>query len=230
LPARSHEKYETKRTRWGSQNGQTIICLGEGIFFSIRSGTQRHQLQTPHAWVWCTKVRNGASEQIVLVFSHFSHYLKRAPRHPTNTWKVPGSELWIGVKGYVQYKRCYQQIVCLHDNSTIYNCSHWYYLSPHWLKPEGCECPCFPKNVETYYGDSEFEDEDWSSSNEEGMIGAYSCKNKCLFYAYAKTGKYLKEGEMVLPYIGPIPLEQPYDIAVTGRVQVTHDKIMHKKV
>jgi hypothetical protein len=132
-------------------------------------------------------------------------------RPPTNTWKVPGSKVWIGVKWYVQYKDRYQQIVCLCDNSTIYNHNRWYYLSPCWLKPGGCECPCCPKN-------SEFEDEDWSSSDKEGMIGAYNCKNKCLFYACAKTGKYLKEGETVVPYIGPIPLEQPYDNAITVRV------------
>jgi hypothetical protein len=82
--------------------------------------------------------------------------------------------------------------------------------------------------VETYYRDFKFEDEDWSSSDEEGTIGAYNCKNKSLFYAYAKTGKYLKEGDMVVPYVGPIPLEQPYDNAVTGWVLVTCDKIMHK--
>jgi hypothetical protein len=149
-------------------------------------------------------------------------------RPPTNTWKVPDSKLWIGVKWYVQYKCRYQQIVCLCDDSTIYNRSRWYYLSPCWLKPGGCKCPCIPKNVKTYYRDSKFEDEDWSSSDEKGMIGAYNCKNTRLFYAYAKTGKYVKEGETVAPYIGPIPLEQPYNNAITGWVIVTCNKIMHK--
>jgi hypothetical protein len=144
------------------------------------------------------------------------------------TWRVPGSELWIGVKWYVQYKRRYQQIVCLWDDSTIYNCSQWYYLSPHWLKSGGCKCPCFPKNAETYFSDTEFEDEAWSSSDEEGTIEAYDCKNMHLFYAYAKTGKKLKEGEMVVPYVGPIPMEQPYEDVVTGWVLVSLDKIMHK--
>ncbi len=149
-------------------------------------------------------------------------------RMPTS-WKVPGSDLsLIGVKWYVQYKRRYQQIVCLRDDGSIRNRCRWYYLSPRWLKPGGCKCSCFPKNVETYYRDAEFEDEDWSSSDEEGTIGAYDCKNKRLFYAYAKTGKQLKEGETVVPYVGPIPLEQPYEDAITGRVLVTRDKIMHK--
>jgi hypothetical protein len=149
-------------------------------------------------------------------------------RRPPTTWTVPGSELLIGVKWYVQYKRRYQQIVRLRDDSTIYNRSRWYYLAPRWLKPGGCKCPCFPKNVETYYRDAEFEDEAWSSSDEEGTIGAYDCKNKRLFYAYAKTGKKLKQGETVVPYVGPIPMEQPYEDAVTGRILVTCDKIMHK--
>jgi hypothetical protein len=144
------------------------------------------------------------------------------------SWKVPGSELMIGVKWYVQYKRRYQQIVRLRDDSAIYNQIRWYYLSPRWLKPGGCKCACYPKNVESYYKDSEFEDEDWSSSDEEGTVGAYDGKNKCLFYAYAKTGKKLKEGETVVPYVGPIPMEQPYEDAVTGRVLVTLDPIMHR--
>jgi hypothetical protein len=38
----------------------------------------------------------------------------------------------------------------------------------------------------------------------------------------------LKEGERVIPYIGPIKLEQPYDDAIAGRVIVPCDKIMHK--
>jgi hypothetical protein len=101
-------------------------------------------------------------------------------------------------------------------------------MSPCWLKPGGCKCPCFPKNVKTYYSNAKFEDEAWSSSDEEGTIGAYDCKNVHLFYAYAKTGKKLKEGEMVRPYVGPIPMEQPYEDVVTGQVLVTLDKIMHK--
>jgi hypothetical protein len=82
--------------------------------------------------------------------------------------------------------------------------------------------------VETYYKESKFVDEDWSSSDEEGTIGAYDGKNKHLFYAYAKTGKKLKEGEKVIPYVGPIPMEQPYNNVVTGQVLVTLDQIMHK--
>jgi hypothetical protein len=72
------------------------------------------------------------------------------------SWKLPGSGLMIGVKWYVQYKCRYQQIVSLRDDSTIYNCSRWYYLSPRWLKPGGCKCACYPKNDETYYKDSKF--------------------------------------------------------------------------
>jgi hypothetical protein len=60
------------------------------------------------------------------------------------------------------------------------------------------------------------------------MIGEYDGKNKCLFYAYAKTGKKLKEGETVIPYVGPIPMEQPYEDAVTGQVLMTLDRIMRK--
>jgi hypothetical protein len=49
-----------------------------------------------------------------------------------------------------------------------------------------------------------------------------------LLYAYAKTGEKLKEGETVVPYVGPILMEQLYEDAVTSRVLVTLDRIMHK--
>ena len=149
-------------------------------------------------------------------------------RKPLPTWRVPGTELLVGVKWYVEYKRRYQQIVRLRDDSTISNHSRWYYFSPRWLKPGGCKCACFPKNVETYYQDAEFEDEEWSSSDEEGTIGAYDCKNKRLFYVHAKTGKKLQTGETVIPYVGPVVMHQPYDDAVTGRMLVSNDKIMHR--
>jgi hypothetical protein len=83
--------------------------------------------------------------------------------------------------------------------------------------------------VESYYKDSEWENEDWSTSDEEGTIAAYTRESECLFFAYAKTGAKLEEGETVLPYFGPLKVEQTeYDPYVSGRVFVTRDKIMEK--
>jgi hypothetical protein len=98
------------------------------------------------------------------------------------------------------------------------------------LRPGGCKCACYPKNVESYYKNSEWENEDWSTSDEEGTIAAYSRDNKCLFFAYAKTGAKLKEGETVLPYFGPLNVDQSteYDPFVSGRVFVARDRIMEK--
>jgi hypothetical protein len=89
---------------------------------------------------------------------------------------------------------------------------------------------CYPKNVESYYKNSEWENEDWSTSDEEGTIAAYLRDNKCLFSAYAKTGAKLKEGETVLPYFGPLNVDQAteYNPFVSGRVFVARDKIMEK--
>jgi hypothetical protein len=48
-----------------------------------------------------------------------------------------------------------------------------------------------------------------------------------LFFAYAKTGAKLEQGETVLPYFGPLKVFQTgYDPYVSGRVFVTRDKIM----
>jgi hypothetical protein len=147
----------------------------------------------------------------------------------TIIWRVPGSELLQGVKYFVEYKRCYQQTVRLRHDGTVWNRTRWYYLFARWLKPGGCKCACFPKNIETYYKDSEWDNEDWSSLDEEGTIAAYDGEDKRLFYAYAKTGEKLKDGETILPYLGPINLEQKqHDPYITGRILVTRDKIMER--
>jgi hypothetical protein len=66
--------------------------------------------------------------------------------------------------------------------------------------------------------------------DEEGTTVAYSYENECLFFAYAKTGAKLKQGEMILPYFGPaLDVEQTqHDPYVSSRVFVTQDKIMEK--
>jgi hypothetical protein len=149
---------------------------------------------------------------------------------PTKHWKEPGSPLLKGVTWYVEYKRRYQQVVHLYHDGTICSRNRWYYLWPRWLRPGGCKCACYPKNVESYYKDSEWENEDWSSSDEEGTIAAYTLENEHLFFAYSKTGEKLKPGETVLPYVGPLKIDQTndYDPFITGRVFVSRDKIMEK--
>jgi hypothetical protein len=49
-----------------------------------------------------------------------------------------------------------------------------------------------------------------------------------LFFAYTKTGAKLKDGETVLPYFGPLNVDQvtEYDLFVSGRVFVARNKIM----
>jgi hypothetical protein len=97
------------------------------------------------------------------------------------------------------------------------------------VRPGSCKCACYPKNFQFYYKYSEWENEDWLTSDEEGTIMAYSRENKCLFFAYAKTGVKLKQGEMVLLYFGPLDVEQmQYDHYVSGRVFVARDQIMEK--
>jgi hypothetical protein len=114
------------------------------------------------------------------------------PAQLWNSWRIPGSELLQGIAWYVGYKQRYQQIVYLRseDGSRLLR-NRWYYIWPHCLRPGGCKCACYPKNVESYYKNSEWENEDWSTSDEEGAITADSHKKNCMFFAYAKRWSYL---------------------------------------
>jgi hypothetical protein len=80
------------------------------------------------------------------------------------------------------------------------------------LRPGGCKCACYPKNAKSHNKDSEWVNKDWSTSDEEGTIVAYSCENKCLFFVYTKTGAKLKQGEKVLV---AIPLDKQVDRIVS---------------
>jgi hypothetical protein len=121
-----------------------------------------------------------------------SHFCLSRQKKMTSTaeqcsWKVLGSELLRKVDWYVEYKRRYQQMVNLRTDGTVSSRSRWYYLWPRWLRPGGCKCACYPKNVESYYKDSEWENEDWSTSDEEGTIAAYTRESECLFFCLRKN-------------------------------------------
>jgi hypothetical protein len=110
---------------------------------------------------------------------------------------------------YTQFSRRYKQNVRFllsksSDNEyTLHrNAYHReYYQLPQWEREGGDNFPLQPMADQTYKECQSFDDNSWSSSDDEGnLIGYFSDGNRIAFCENRRTGKLVDELQMVVPY------------------------------
>jgi len=84
-----------------------------------------------------------------------------------------------------------------------------YYMKPRWTKPGGCHCPVVSLCHQSYFNGAEFEDEQWSTDDEEGVriyyVDGPGQGSTQVRVENMKDGKRVGKNEVVKPYVGIIP-------------------------
>jgi hypothetical protein len=128
----------------------------------------------------------------------------------------------------VEYKRRYEQVLTTEPKYSpqpphkpiagelrIIKKMRDYYMQPRWQKRHGsCDCPVVPNCFDSYYRNKDFEDEAWSSDDEEGVreyyvnvgeeLGGY---DKKVFTESILTNEEIKKGKILIPYSGVVTKE-----------------------
>ncbi len=98
-----------------------------------------------------------------------------------------------------------------------------YYMKPRWVKPGGCNCPVSSLCHQSYFDGAEFEDEAWSTDDEEGVriyyVGGPNQGSTEVRVENMKDGKRVEKDEVVKPYEGVVKKSE--DVCIHGtRVEV----------
>jgi hypothetical protein len=110
---------------------------------------------------------------------------------------------------YTQFSRRYKQNIRFllskdkHSSFTLHRNAYnrEYYQLPQWLRNGGDNSPVQPQADQTYMECRSFDDNDWSSSDDEGtLVGYFSDGQRVAFCENRRTGKLVGELEMVRPY------------------------------
>ena len=128
----------------------------------------------------------------------------------------------------VEYKRRYEQILTTEPKYSpdhphkaiagellIVKKKRDYYMQPRWQKRHGsCDCPVVPNCFDSYYKNKSFQDEEWSSDDEEGVReyyvnvgeeqGGYDIK---VFSESILTNEKIEKGKILIPYSGIVTKE-----------------------
>jgi hypothetical protein len=87
------------------------------------------------------------------------------------------------------------------DEYTLFSNSYEreYYKLPQWERDDGDNDPVEPHATETYKHNVTFDNNDWSSSDEEGTILGYDSTGDILFCQDQMSGKHVGSNQMVVP-------------------------------
>ena len=103
-----------------------------------------------------------------------------------------------------------------------------YYMKPRWTKPGGCACPVVSLCHQSYYHGAEFEDEEWSSDDEEGMriyyVAGPGQGSTKVRVENIKDGKRVGKDQVVKPYVGVIQKSDGVCTHGTGVAVVTRER------
>jgi hypothetical protein len=107
---------------------------------------------------------------------------------------------------YVKFGRRYRQMVRFllakdANDFTLFSNSYSreYYKLPQWQRVDGDNQPVEPNATETYRQGITFDDNHWSSSDDDGTILGYDSAGKITFCESRKSGKPVHQYQMVVP-------------------------------